>query len=46
MKSKIEKLNKKLSQKSLTEGKLVLRYDNRFDNKKDGKFLLRCEGPF
>ena len=41
-----DKFNKRLSPKNLTEGQLVLCYDNRFDHKKDGKFLQRWEGPF
>ena len=40
------KFNKQLAPKSLQEGQLVLRYDNMYDNKKDGKFQLRWEGPF
>ena len=41
-----EKFKKKLSPKDLTEGQLVLRYDNKFNHRKDGKFLQRWEGPF
>ena len=41
-----EKFNKKLENKDIGEGSLVLRYDSRFDNRKDGKFLYRWEGPF
>ncbi|KAH7284991.1 hypothetical protein KP509_33G006100 [Ceratopteris richardii] len=33
-----EELNKQLKDKGLTEGTLVLRYDNRFDNRHDTKF--------
>ena len=40
------KFNKKLKTKTLKEGSLVLRYDNRFDNKKDDKFVPHWEGPF
>ena len=40
-----EKFNKRLSPKNLTERQLVLRYDNRFNYKKDGKFHQRWEGP-
>ncbi|MCO5584625.1 hypothetical protein L7F22_038556 [Adiantum nelumboides] len=32
--------------KELKRGVLLLRYDNRFDNRKDKKFLSRWEGPF
>ena len=41
-----EKFNKKLASKNINKGSLVLRYDNRFDTRKDGKFLFRWEGPF
>ena len=41
-----QKFNEKLVDKELKEGMLVLRYDNRFDNRKDGKFLAKWEGPF
>lgn len=41
-----EKFNKKLASKDIKKGSLVLRYDNRFDTRKDGKFLYRWEGPF
>ena len=41
-----KKFNKKLSPKDMIEGQLMLKYDNRFDNRKDGKFLQRWEGPF
>src|SRR5262249_33490180 len=40
------KFNSKLASKDIEEGSLVLCYDNRFDNRKDGKFLFRWEGPF
>lgn len=40
------KFNTKIRDKKLEKGSLVLRYDNRFDNRKDGKFLARWEGPF
>lgn len=38
--------NKKLTSKEIKEGSLVLRYDNRFDNKKDDKFVPHWEGPY
>ncbi|MCO5614989.1 hypothetical protein L7F22_069276 [Adiantum nelumboides] len=38
--------NKKLKAKDIKENSLVLWYDNRFDNKKDGKFVPHWEGPF
>ncbi|MCO5587349.1 hypothetical protein L7F22_041298 [Adiantum nelumboides] len=41
----VEKVNG-LKDKELKRGMLVLRYDNRFDNRKDNKFLSRWEGPF
>ena len=41
-----EKFNEGISQKRIKKGMLVLRYDNRFDNKEDKKFLTRWEGPF
>lgn len=41
-----EKFNKGLAKKDLQEGSLVLKYDYRFDIKKDKKFLHRWEGPF
>ena len=41
-----EKFNRKLKAKNLEEGQQVLRYDNRFDHRKDGKFLHKWEGPF
>ncbi|MCO5611402.1 hypothetical protein L7F22_065655 [Adiantum nelumboides] len=41
----VEKVNG-LKDKELKRGMLVLRYDNRFDNRKDKKFLSRWEGPF
>ncbi|MCO5602757.1 hypothetical protein L7F22_056895 [Adiantum nelumboides] len=41
-----KKFNEGLKDKALKRGMLVLRYDNRFDNKKDKKFLPRWEGPF
>ena len=39
-----EKLNKKLASKDIKKGSLVLRYDNRFDTRKDGKFLYHDFG--
>ncbi|MCO5553797.1 hypothetical protein L7F22_007323 [Adiantum nelumboides] len=41
-----QKFNEGLKDKELKRGMLVLRYDNRFDNRKDKKFLSRWEGPF
>ncbi|MCO5602419.1 hypothetical protein L7F22_056550 [Adiantum nelumboides] len=41
----VEKVNG-LKDKELKRGMLVLRYDNRFDNRKDKKFLSRWKGPF
>ena len=41
-----KKFNQNLVDKKLKEGMLVLRYDNRFDNRKDGKLLAKWEGPF
>ncbi|KAH7291949.1 hypothetical protein KP509_29G043000 [Ceratopteris richardii] len=41
-----QEFNRKLKDKGLTEGTLVLRYDNRFDNRHDTKFQPRWEGPF
>ncbi|MCO5587491.1 hypothetical protein L7F22_041440 [Adiantum nelumboides] len=41
-----QKFNEDLKDKELKRGMLVLCYDNRFDNKKDKKFLSRWEGPF
>ena len=41
-----QRFNKKLLKKDIEKGSLVLRYDNRFDNRKDGKFSPHWEGPF
>ncbi|MCO5557833.1 hypothetical protein L7F22_011405 [Adiantum nelumboides] len=41
-----QKFNEGLKDKELKRGMLVLRYDNRFNNRKDKKFLSRWEGPF
>ncbi|MCO5555608.1 hypothetical protein L7F22_009153 [Adiantum nelumboides] len=41
-----QKFNEGLKDKELKRGMLVLRYDNRFDNRKDKMFLSRWEGPF
>ena len=38
--------NKGLKAKGLKRGMLVLRYDNRFDTRKDKKFMPRWEGPY
>ena len=40
------KFNKKLVTKEIKEKSLVLRYDNRFDHKKDDKFTPHWEGPY
>ena len=45
-KKRREKFNKRLKAKNLEEGQQVLRYDNQFDHRKDGKFLHKWEGPF
>ncbi|MCO5591119.1 hypothetical protein L7F22_045097 [Adiantum nelumboides] len=41
-----QKFNKGLPSKKIKKGMLVLRYDNRFDTRKDKKFVSRWEGPF
>ncbi|MCO5568372.1 hypothetical protein L7F22_022071 [Adiantum nelumboides] len=41
-----QKFKEGLKDKELKRGMLVLRYDNRFDNRKDKKFLSSWEGPF
>ncbi|MCO5614872.1 hypothetical protein L7F22_069157 [Adiantum nelumboides] len=41
-----KKFDENLKDKGLKRGMLVLRYDNRFDTKKDKKFMVRWEGPF
>ncbi|MCO5602096.1 hypothetical protein L7F22_056224 [Adiantum nelumboides] len=41
-----QKFNEGLKDKELKRGMLVLCYDNRFDNRKDKKFLSKWEGPF
>ena len=38
--------NKKLATKEIKEGSLVVRYGNRFDHKKDDKFVPHWEGPY
>ena len=38
--------NQHLKDKGLVKGMLVLRYDNRFDTRKDKKFLQRWEGTY
>ncbi|MCO5576807.1 hypothetical protein L7F22_030627 [Adiantum nelumboides] len=43
---KQKKFNRNLVKQGIKESSLVLRYDNRFDRRKDGKFLLKWEGPF
>ncbi|MCO5592446.1 hypothetical protein L7F22_046448 [Adiantum nelumboides] len=41
-----QKFNEGLKDKDLKRGMLVLRYDNRFDTRKDKKFMSRWEGPY
>ncbi|MCO5547878.1 hypothetical protein L7F22_001330 [Adiantum nelumboides] len=41
-----QKFNEGLKDKELKRGMLVLRYDNRFDTRKDRKFMTRWEGPY
>ena len=41
-----KKFNAKLATKSIKEGSLVLRYDNRFDYNKGDKFMPHWEGPY
>ncbi|MCO5597446.1 hypothetical protein L7F22_051524 [Adiantum nelumboides] len=41
-----QKFDENLKDKGLKRGMLVLRYDNRFDTRKDKKFMIRWEGPF
>ncbi|MCO5563739.1 hypothetical protein L7F22_017386 [Adiantum nelumboides] len=41
-----QKFDENLKDKRLKRGMLVLRYDNRFDTRKDKKFMVRWEGPF
>ena len=41
-----KKFNAKLATKSIEEGSLVLRYDNRFDYNKGDKFVPHWEGPY
>ena len=38
--------NQKVSNKNIGKGSLVLRYDNRFDNRKDAKLQYKWEGLF
>ena len=38
--------NAKLTPRNITEGSLVLRYNNRFDYNKGYKFVPHWEGPF
>ncbi|MCO5580122.1 hypothetical protein L7F22_033989 [Adiantum nelumboides] len=45
-KQRREKFNKGLKDKELKRGTLVLCYDNRFDTRKDKKFMSRWEGPY
>ncbi|MCO5567689.1 hypothetical protein L7F22_021383 [Adiantum nelumboides] len=41
-----DKLNKKVKDKGIKEGDLVLMYDNRLDNHFDVKFNTRWQGPY
>ena len=41
-----DRFDQGIRDKGLKEGMLVLRYDNRFDTRKDKKFMPRWEGPF
>ncbi|MCO5604734.1 hypothetical protein L7F22_058904 [Adiantum nelumboides] len=41
-----QKFNEGLKDKELKRGMLVLRYNNRFDTRKDKKFMSRWEGPY
>ncbi|MCO5598922.1 hypothetical protein L7F22_053021 [Adiantum nelumboides] len=41
-----QKFNEGLKDKELKRGMLVLRYNNRFDTRKDKKFMPRWEGPY
>ncbi|MCO5586855.1 hypothetical protein L7F22_040800 [Adiantum nelumboides] len=41
-----QRFDENLKDKGLKRGMLVLRYDNRFDTRKDKKFMVRWEGPF
>ncbi|MCO5603592.1 hypothetical protein L7F22_057743 [Adiantum nelumboides] len=41
-----QKFNEGLKDKELNRGMLVLCYDNRFDTRKDKKFMSRWEGPY
>ncbi|MCO5580087.1 hypothetical protein L7F22_033953 [Adiantum nelumboides] len=43
---KKQELDENVKDKGLKRGMLVLRYNNRFDTKKDKKFMVRWEGPF
>ena len=41
-----ELFDKKLKDKGIKEGSLVLSYNNKLDNRFDAKFISRWEGPF
>ncbi|MCO5564550.1 hypothetical protein L7F22_018214 [Adiantum nelumboides] len=41
-----QKFNEGLKDKELKKGILVLRYDNRFDTRKDKQFMPKWEGPY
>ena len=40
------KFNANLAPKNITEGSLILRYNNRFDYNKSNRFVPHWEGPF
>ena len=42
----IEKMNKKVKDKGIKEGNLVLRYNSKLDNTFQKKFQVKWEGPF
>ena len=41
-----EKINKKIKDKGIKEGNLMLRYNNKVDNTFQNKFQEKWEGPF
>ena len=45
-KERKKKFNAYLPPKNITEGSLVLHYNNRFDYNKSDKLVSHCEGPF
>ena len=42
----LEKMNKKVKDKGIKEGNLVLRYNSKLDNTFQKKFQVKWEGPF